>query len=274
MRGESFDTGGPDVPPVEGEAEGAREPILSVDQASVVYPNGTVALQETSIGFADGELTVLLGPSGAGKSTLLRTLNLLVRPSSGAVKSRSHGALSDTAKIRAHRRDTAMIFQQHQLIGRMSALHNVLMSRLGRHSFWRTLIGFSEAERRLALTCLERVGLFDKALTRCDSLSGGQQQRVGIARALAQEPKLILADEPVASLDPASSKRILNVLRRISIEDQIPAIVSLHQLDYAKEFADRIIGLAGGEIVFDGPPAELTDDTLTRIYGATGQDPT
>jgi phosphonate transport system ATP-binding protein len=249
------------------QAKRTLEPILKVDRATVVYPNGTVALNETSIDFADGELTVLLGPSGAGKSTLLRTLNMLVRPTSGVVRARAIGALSDKSMIRAHRRDTAMIFQQHQLIGRLSAMHNVLMSRLGRHSFWRTLIGFSEAERRLALDCLERVGLFDKALTRCDSLSGGQQQRVGIARALAQEPKLILADEPVASLDPASSKRVLNVLRSICVQDQIPVVVSLHRLDYAKEFADRIIGLTGGDVVFDGSPAQLSESALAQIYG-------
>lgn len=254
------------------QAKRTLEPILKVDRATVVYPNGTVALNETSIDFADGELTVLLGPSGAGKSTLLRTLNMLVRPASGVVRSRAIGALSDKSMIRAHRRDTAMIFQQHQLIGRLSAMHNVLMSRLGRHSFWRTLIGFSEAERRLALDCLERVGLFDKALTRCDSLSGGQQQRVGIARALAQEPKLILADEPVASLDPASSKRVLNVLRSICVQDQIPVVVSLHQLDYAKEFADRIIGLTGGDVVFDGSPAQLSESALAQIYGDHDQD--
>lgn len=153
-------------------------------------------------------------------------------------------------------------------------MHNVLLSRLGRHSFWRTLVGFSEEERRLALECLTRVGLFEKALTRCDSLSGGQQQRVGIARALAQEPKMILADEPVASLDPASSERVLNVLRSICKEDRIPVIVSLHQLDYAKAFADRIIGLAGGQIVFDGPPTQLSETVLTQIYGSTGQDAT
>ena len=124
------------------------------------------------------------------------------------------------------------------------------------------------AERRLALQSLERVGLFDKALIRCDGLSGGQQQRVGIARALTQEPKLILADEPIASLDPASSNRVMTILRDVCREDRIPVIVSLHQLDFAKAYADRIIGLAGGRIVFDGPPETLTDTALTRIYGA------
>ena len=246
--GESVDMGQQKMAFDRSDTKTDAAPILCLDQVEVIYPNGTVALQPTTVDFEDGELTVLLGPSGAGKSTLLRTLNLLVRPTSGAVLSREIGTLDATQSIRAHRRDTAMIFQQHQLIGRMGAMHNVLLSRLGRHSFWRTLVGFSEEERRLALECLTRVGLFEKALTRCDSLSGGQQQRVGIARALAQEPNCK--------------------------EDRIPVIVSLHQLDYAKAFADRIIGLAGGQIVFDGPPTQLSETVLTQIYGSTGQDAT
>ncbi len=243
------------------------QPIMRLDGVGVVYPNGTTALRPTDLDLADGEMTVLLGPSGAGKSTLLRSLNLLVAPTQGTVRSRDIGALSSRALVRRHRRDTAMIFQQHQLIGRLTAMHNVLTSRLGRHSSWRTMLGFSAAERRLALDCLDRVGLFEKALVRCDNLSGGQQQRVGIARALAQEPKMILADEPVASLDPTASRRVLSVLRTICKEDRIAVVVSLHQLEYAREFADRIVGLAQGAIVFDGPPPALDPPTLARIYG-------
>lgn len=253
---------------MDGSPKLAATDILSLHGIEVVYPNGTRALHETTCQFSDGELTILLGPSGAGKSTLLRALNLLTRPTAGTILAKGRGALETAADIRAHRRDTAMIFQQHQLIGRMSALRNVLISRLGRHSLWSSMTGFSMAERRLALQSLERVGLFDKALIRCDSLSGGQQQRVGIARALTQEPKLILADEPIASLDPASSNRVMTILRDVCREDRIPVIVSLHQLDFAKAYADRIIGLAGGRIVFDGPPETLTDTALTRIYGA------
>lgn len=253
---------------MDGSPKLAATDILSLHGIEVVYPNGTRALHETTCQFSDGELTILLGPSGAGKSTLLRALNMLTRPTAGTILAKGHGALETAADIRAHRRDTAMIFQQHQLIGRMSALRNVLISRLGRHSLWSSMTGFSMAERRLALQSLERVGLFDKALIRCDSLSGGQQQRVGIARALTQEPKLILADEPIASLDPASSNRVMTILRDVCREDRIPVIVSLHQLDFAKAYADRIIGLAGGRIVFDGPPETLTDTALTRIYGA------
>lgn len=243
------------------------EAIVSLQSAGVTYPNGTVALEPLDLDFSSSELTVLLGRSGAGKSSLLRSLNLLVRPSEGLVLTAKQGALVTTEKVRAHRRETAMIYQQHQLIGRRSALQNVLTGRLGRHSTLRTLLPFSSEERRLALACLDRVDLFEKALVRCDSLSGGQQQRVGIARALAQQPQLILADEPVASLDPASSERVLGLLREICSQDGIPAIVSLHQLDYAREFGDRIIGLSHGRVVFDGPPHDLTDTALTEIYG-------
>ena len=220
---DAVEVGSPIQPAIEfrtigsdAEADGAAgEPIIRLRGVEVIYPNKTVALKPTDLDLTDGQVTVLLGPSAAGKSTLLRTLNLLVRPTSGEVFSRDIGALTKQSQIRQHRCGTAMIFQQHQLIGRMTALHNVLISRLGRHSVWRTMLGFSQTERRLALDCLDRVGLFEKALTRCDNLSGGQQQRVGIARALAQEPKMILADEPVASLDPASSERVLTVLRSI-----------------------------------------------------------
>ena len=244
-----------------------ESPAVRVDEVKVVYPNGTVGLSPTTLDIGANEMTVLLGPSGAGKSTLLRTLNLLVRPTNGSVIHHDGHALADTAAIRAHRRETAMIFQQHQLIGRQTALQNVLTGRLGKHSFWRTLLPFSGKERKMALASLHRVGLFEKALTRCDNMSGGQQQRVGIARALAQEPSIILADEPVASLDPASSQRVLSLLRQICREDNLSVVVSLHQLDYAREFADRIIGLAGSKVVFDGPPAELNDEALVRIYG-------
>ena len=242
-------------------------PFLSVTGLEVVYPNGTQALKPVSLDLYEHQVTVLLGPSGAGKSTLLRSLNHLVRPTRGRIDTREAGALTSRTAIRAHRRRTGMIFQQHQLIGRLTALQNVLTGRLGDYSFWTSLMPLPDRERRWALDCLERVGLLEKALTRCDSLSGGQQQRVGIARALAQRPKLVLADEPVASLDPAASVRVLTLLRDVCRQDRIPAIISLHQLEYARQFGDRIIGLAGGEIAFDGPPERLTDDVLEEIYG-------
>jgi phosphonate transport system ATP-binding protein len=242
--------------------------MIVVDGARVVYPNGTEALKPCSLSFAPGAFTVLLGASGAGKSTLLRSLNGLVRLSQGRITAEGQDI---TTALRWHRARTGMIFQQHQLIGRRSVLANVLMGRLGHHSALRTLLPWSLAEKRMALTAIERVGLLDYALRRADQLSGGQQQRVGIARALVQQPSTILADEPVASLDPATSERVLGQLHAICRQDGLTAIVSLHQLDLARRFADRIIGIAGGAVVFDGPPDALGEAETARIYGTVPQ---
>jgi phosphonate transport system ATP-binding protein len=242
--------------------------MIRVKAIEVVYPNRTRALGDTSLTFQAGAFTVLLGASGAGKSTLLRTLNGLVAPTRGQVEVEGIGALDARTRLRAHRRRTGMIFQQHQLIGRSTVLTNVLTGRLGYHSAWRTMLPFSRAEKHLALDAIERVGLIGYALGRADQLSGGQQQRVGIARALVQMPTLVLADEPVASLDPATADRVLALLHRICKDDGITAVVSLHQLDFARRYADRIIGLAHGEVVFDGPPARLRDAEVARVYGA------
>lgn len=246
----------------------AAKTIIRVEDLEVVYASGTCALAPTSISFGEGEFIVFLGASGAGKSTLLRALNGLVPPTRGSVHVDGIGPLIGRKNIRAQRRRTGMVFQQHQLIGRCSVLTNVLMGRLGYHPSLRTLLPFSIKEKRLALDAIDRVGLIDYALRRADQLSGGQQQRVGIARALVQEPTLILADEPVASLDPASADRVLGLLHQICKYDGITAIVSLHQLDFANRYADRIIALAEGEMVFDGPPTKLKDSEIARIYGA------
>lgn len=241
--------------------------MINVENLEVVYPNRTRALAETTLTFAPGAFTVLLGASGAGKSTLLRTINGLVQPSAGRVVCKELGDVLDRRRLRVHRRRTGMIFQQHQLIGRLTVLANVMMGRLGYHSGLRTLLPLPRAEKLRALDAIERVGLLQYALRRADQLSGGQQQRVGIARALIQQPNLILADEPVASLDPATADRVLALLHGICKADRITAIVSLHQLDFARRYADRIIGLAGGRVVFDGPPARLGSAEVKRIYG-------
>jgi len=243
-------------------------PALRLIMGGVVYPNGARALHPTSLDFAEGAFTVLLGPSGAGKSTLLRSLNGLVPLTEGHVETARLGALRTPRAWREHRRATGMVFQQHQLIGRLTAFANVLTGRLGHHGPLRSLLPLPEAEKRLALDALERVGLLDFALRRADQLSGGQQQRVGIARALAQQPALILADEPVASLDPATAVRVLGLLHEICRQDRLAAIVSLHQVDLARQFADRIIGIGAGRVVFDGPPEALDDAAVQRIYGA------
>ncbi len=246
-----------------------QPPVLALADVTVAYASGVVALQNVDLQLNSNAVTVLLGPSGAGKSTLLRTLNLLVTPTTGDVKSQTFDRLDNQVCIRQHRRRCAMIFQQHQLIGRWSALQNVLTARLGHHHSWRTLLPFTRRERELALRCLDRVGLFDKALVRCDQLSGGQQQRVGIARALAQEPEMILADEPVASLDPETSLQVLTHLTKICRQDDTSIVISLHQLEYARQFADRIIGLSNGKIVFDGTADQLDANSVNRIYQKT-----
>lgn len=240
--------------------------MIQLHEVSVKYRQDLVALQTTSLCFKRGEFNVLLGASGAGKSTLLRCLNLLVRPSTGKISVEDIGAIDGRAELQAHRRRTGMIFQQHQLIGRHTALANVLLGRIGYHSIWRSLFPLPRAEQQIGLESLDRVGLLHRALDRVDRLSGGQQQRVGIARALAQQPRLMLADEPVASLDPASSHRILAQLKRICREDGITTVVSLHQVELAREYADRVIGLARGRVVFDGSPDALGEGVLKMIY--------
>lgn len=239
--------------------------MIRLENVSVAFA-GQQAMYPTSLTFHKGQFTVLLGASGAGKSTLLRCINLLNRPSAGRVVADDLGDLCDPSILHEHRKRTAFIFQQHQLIGHNTALVNVLVGRLGYHSVWRTLLPLSRAERRIALESLARVDLMHKALERVDKLSGGQQQRVGIARALAQNPRLVLADEPVASLDPATADKVMALMRRICNEDHITAVVSLHQLELARTYADRVIGLAHGRVVFDGSPNDLNATALDAIY--------
>ena len=218
--------------------------IVRLNNIGVTYPDGNVALKSVSLQLNRGEFAVVLGASGAGKSTLLRTINYLNPPSQGTVlvSGRDDGLgqdlypLGDADAVRSHRQQTGMIFQQHQLIERQSALQNVLMGRLAYYSFWRSLLPLSQPDQQLALDCLRRVGLIDKALTPVKTLSGGQQQRVGIARALAQQPRLMLADEPIASLDPASAHGVLSLLRTICKTDGIAALLSLHQVTSVRRF--------------------------------------
>lgn len=242
--------------------------MIVVEGARVIYPNGTQALKPCTLQFVPGAFTVLLGASGAGKSTLLRSLNGLVPLTEGRITVEGRDI---AASLRQHRARTGMIFQQHQLIGRRSVLGNVLMGRLGHHAALRTLLPWRLSEKRMALDAIERVGLLAYALRRADELSGGQQQRVGIARALVQQPSTILADEPVASLDPTTAVRVLADLHEICRQDGLTAIVSLHQLDLAHRFADRIIGIASGAVIFDGPPEALREADIGRIYGTTPQ---
>lgn len=240
--------------------------IVRLEHIGVTYPNQVTALQAVSLTLNRGEFVVLLGASGAGKSTLLRVINYLNRPTRGQIKVNGVGDLAQPHNLRAHRKQTGMIFQQHQLIERHSALDNVLIGRLGYHSFGRSLLPLPRSDQAIALHCLERVNLINKALIPVKNLSGGQQQRVGIARALAQHPQLMLADEPIASLDPMSAHRVLSLLRTICKTDGIAALVSLHQVEFAREYGDRIIGLAHGRVMFDGPPSALESHHLDEIY--------
>ena len=242
------------------------QPALTAQAVEVTYANGHRALQPTSLQFTQGQFTVLLGSSGAGKSTLLRCLNGLVRPSAGRVTAPGLGDITGARALREHRRQTGMVFQQHHLIGRRTVLDNVLTGRLGYPATWTTWLPWSRAERALALTVIERVGLLDRALDRADQLSGGQQQRVGVARALVQSPRILLADEPVASLDPATADRLLALMHGICKSDGLTAVVSLHQLDLARRFADRIVGLQAGAVVFDVRPDALSHDMAARLY--------
>lgn len=241
--------------------------MIRLDDLSVTYRGGIVALHPLSLNLIKGQFTVLLGASGAGKSTLLRCLNSLTQPTTGRVIAEGLGDLSNPKVLREHRKHTGMIYQQHQLIPRHTALQNVLMGRLAYHTTLRSLWPLPKADRYIALECLDRVGLLGKALVRVDTLSGGQQQRVGIARALAQQPQLMLADEPIASLDPASADKVLSFLQKICQEDGISTVVSLHQVEFATKYADRIVGLAHGRIVFDGSPTDLDAGEFSRIYG-------
>ena len=246
--------------------------MIRLENVSVQYPGKVIALSPTTLEFPRGTFTVILGSSGAGKSTLLRCLNMLTRPSGGAITVECVGEITANKRLlRKHRLRTGMIFQQHQLIGRHNALKNVLVGRVGHYGTFRSFLPLAAHDQKLALECLHRVGLLDFALQRVDSLSGGQQQRVGIARALAQKPQIILADEPIASLDPATSGDILSLLYRVTKEDQLTTIVSLHQVEFAKEYGDRIIGLASGKVVFEGTTTDLDDRSLAKIYGQENQ---
>lgn len=241
---------------------------LLIEQVSVTYASGLKALDSCSVRVTRGETVALLGSSGAGKSTLLRCVNGLVRASSGSIVVPGLPPPHLGRGLQRLRRHTAMVFQQHHLIGRQSVLANVLLGSVGARSAWASLLPFSQRERRQALECLDRVGLLDKARVRADQLSGGQQQRVGIARALMQRPGLLLADEPVASLDPVTAESVLGLLRGICVADGLTAVVSLHQLDLAKRFADRIVGLAAGRVVVDCPAGEFSAGDAALIYGS------
>ena len=225
------------------------------------------ALKGIDLDVAPGEFLVVLGPSGAGKSTLLRCINRLAEPTRGDIDIDGLRVASDAASLRKLRCQVAMIFQHYNVVPRLSVQKNVLTGRLGAMpSLLSWMQVFPRKDIAIAQECLRRVELEDKAQLRTDTLSGGQKQRVGIARALAQQPKIILADEPVASLDPKTSRTVLSYLKQASRELGITVVCNLHQIDYAREFGERIVGVSAGRVVFEGKPAELGDAVLQRIY--------
>lgn len=243
--------------------------MIRFSKASVTYPGGVRAIQDLDLEIDDGAFVVVVGLSGAGKSTLIRMINGLVPLSSGTLE--VNGRRVDGAsrrKLRALRAGIGMIFQSFNLVKRTSVVNNVLMGRLHRTPTWRALVGwYRRADRDLAMRALERVEIVDKAYVRASNLSGGQQQRVSIARALAQEPSVMLADEPVASLDPPTANVVLRDLRRINQELGITTVVNLHFLDLARRYGGRIIGLRHGELVFDGSAEQADERVFESIYG-------
>jgi phosphonate transport system ATP-binding protein len=244
-------------------------PILSVRNLVKTYPNGVQALKGVSFDVAPGEFLVVIGLSGSGKSTLLRCLNRLHQPTSGEILFEGRDTvLAEGQDVRNLRRHVAMIFQHFNLIPRKSVIDNVLMGSLGRTSTLCSLFNYyAKEDRALAQKYLELVGIGDKARYRADQLSGGQQQRVAIARALTQGPKMLLADEPVAALDPATCHTVMDYLRKVNRELGITIICNLHFLSLVREYATRVIALRGGELVYDGGPGEITDAWFEKIYG-------
>jgi phosphonate transport system ATP-binding protein len=243
--------------------------MLKVEHLTKVYPNGTQALKDVSFQVEDGEFLAVIGLSGSGKSTLLRCINRLIEPTSGRVLWNDVDVTAASASdLRTIRRQIGMVFQQFNLVKRSSVLENVLAGRLGYVAPYQSLFNyFSPADQKRAMDNLEHIGLADKAHVRADSLSGGQQQRVGIARALMQEPKLILADEPVASLDPVLAHSILKYLEQMNKELKITVLCSLHFLDLVHRYATRAIALKDGQLVFEGLPKEIDDAQFKAIYG-------
>ncbi len=243
--------------------------LLDIRGLTKCYKGDAKALDDVSLNVRRGEFVTIIGASGAGKSTLLRCINRLIEPTSGSVMFDGR-EMTQLGKrdLRLARQRISMIFQHYNLVYRMTAIENVLHGRLGYKSTLAGALGlYSEEEKALAFKVLDQVGLADFAYQRADQLSGGQKQRVGIARALVQEPLLMLCDEPIASLDPKSSRTVMERLRWVVDELGIACLVNLHQVDFALEFSDRIVGLAKGRKVFEGTPDDVNEEVIHSVYG-------
>lgn len=243
--------------------------IIRFEHVDKVYPNGTKGLKDVNFSIRKGDFVALIGLSGSGKSTMLRTINQLIPIESGKIFVEGQCISKLTGKpLRMFRRRISMVFQNFNLVKNLSVLRNVLVGRLAYNPTWKMLLGlFSEEDKAMAYDALKRVNMEQKIYSRADELSGGQQQRVAIARALVQNPIIILADEPVASLDPVTTQLVMEDLKRINQEMGITVLVSIHSVELARRYADRMIGLRDGELVFDDIAAQATDERLRDIYG-------
>ena len=243
--------------------------MLKLSALTKRYDTGDLALNQVDLEIPDAQVLALIGPSGAGKSTLIRCVNRLVEPTSGnaTLNDINLTKLSSRA-LRKSRRKMGMIFQEYALVERLTVMENVLSGRLGYVGFWRSYFRkFPKDDIKEAFRLLDRVGLLEMADERADELSGGQRQRVGICRALIQDPDLLLVDEPTASLDPKTSRQIMRLINELCSERGLTAIINIHDVLLAQMFAQRIVGLANGEVVYDGKPEGLTPEVLTQIYG-------
>ena len=243
--------------------------MIVFDHVSKIYPNGTVGLDDVNLTIQDGEFVAIIGRSGAGKSTLLRAVNRMHDISKGTLTVNDTNVSGLRGKALRHfRREIGMVFQSFNLVSRTTVIRNVLSARVPEMPFWRVLLGaFRKEDKITALESLDKVGILDKAYIRADQLPGGQQQRVALARTLAQKPKIILADEPVAALDPVTAKQVMEDFVRINKEMGISILLNIHHVELAIEYADRIIGIRAGKIVYDGPSKEVDQTVLDSIYG-------
>jgi phosphonate transport system ATP-binding protein len=243
--------------------------MLAIKGLTKRYRTGDLAVKGIDLTVPDGQVMALIGPSGAGKSSVIRCVNRLVEPTSGSVELNGVDIVKlGGAELRRARRRMGMIFQEYALVERLSVMENVLTGRLGYVAFWQSwLRRFPQADIDEAFRLLDRVGLGHMANKRADELSGGQRQRVGICRALIQNPELLLVDDPTASLDPKTSRQIMRLIKELCTERKLSAIINIHDVMLAQMFAQRIVGLQLGEIVYDGPPDGLTPEVLTKIYG-------
>ena len=245
--------------------------MIVFDHVSKVYPNGTVGLDDVCLRIDDGEFVAIIGRSGAGKSTLLRAVNRMHQITSGTLMVNGTDVTGLSGKrLRQFRRGIGMVFQSFNLVTRTSVIKNVLAACVPDMPFWRVLLGaFRKEDKLKALESLDKVGILDKAYMRADQLSGGQQQRVALARTLTQDPHIILADEPVAALDPVTAHQVMADFKRINEEMNITILINIHHVDLALGYAQRVVGIRAGEIVYDGPASEVTQDILDSIYNGS-----